>query len=166
MHLRKSSGFTLIELLVTIAVLAIILAFAAPSFVNLIENNRVTTQANTLLAAMNLARSEAVKRGLPMSIQNEPGGFINGWCVIEGGLGVDDCDDATIVKRFPALDGVSVSQSGITGVTFNGRGARVAPATNVIIELEPPACVAGSERMRRVSVSMAGRATVTLEECN
>lgn len=61
--MQNSKGFTLIELLITIAVLAIILAFAVPSFVNLIENSRVTTQSNTLLGAINLARSEAVKQG-------------------------------------------------------------------------------------------------------
>lgn len=166
MRVRISSGFTLIELLVTIAILAIILAFAAPSFVNLIENSRVTTQANTLLTAVSLARSEAVKQGIPTSIQNEPGGFINGWCVIDGDLGVDDCEDATLVKRFPALDGVSVSQGGITGVTFDGRGYQVAPGADVTIDLEPPACETGSQRMRRVSILMTGRAIVTLEACN
>lgn len=166
MRVRINSGFTLIELLVTIAILAIILAFAAPSFVNLIENSRVSTQANTLLAAVNLARSEAVKQGAPMSIQNEPGGFIDGWCVIDGGLGVNACEDATLVKRFPALDGVSVSQSGITGVTFDGRGYQAAPGADVNIDIEPPACATGSQRMRRVSILMTGRAIVTLEACN
>lgn len=165
MRVRINSGFTLIELLVTIAILAIILAFAAPSFVNLIENSRVSTQANTLLTAVNLARSEAVKQGIPMSIQNEPGGFIDGWCVIDGDLGVDDCEDATLVKRFPALNGVSVSQSG-NGVTFDGRGYQAAPGADVTIGLEPPACVTGSERMRQLHISRAGRAIVTLEACN
>ncbi len=165
MRVRINNGFTLIELLVTIAILAIILAFAAPSFVNLIENSRVSTQANTLLTAVNLARSEAVKQGIPMSIQNEPGGFINGWCVIDGDLGVDDCKDATLVKRFPALDGVSVNQGGITGVTFDGRGYQTAPGANVRIELDPPGCMPGDSRKRVVSVSLAGRAAVGLEAC-
>ncbi|MCK0165004.1 GspH/FimT family pseudopilin [Marinobacter sp. S6332] len=166
MRTRINSGFTLIELLVTIAVLAIMMALAAPSFVNMIENSRVTTQANTLLAAVNLARSEAVKQGTPFSIQNEPGGFVNGWCVIDGGLGVNDCDTGTIIKRFPALEGVSVSQGGVAGVTFDGRGYKIAPNAVVNIELEPPTCTSGSARMRRVSISMAGRATVTLEDCS
>ena len=47
--MQSSKGFTLIELLLTITILAIILAFAVPSFVNMIENSRVTTQSNTCL---------------------------------------------------------------------------------------------------------------------
>jgi type IV fimbrial biogenesis protein FimT len=165
---NKTKGFTLIELLVALAVLVIIVAFAAPSFVSLIENNRVTTQANTLLAAVNLARSEAVKQGLPASIQNETGGFGNGWCVIQGNLSATICPAASIVKRFPALNGVSVSVSpgGISGVTFDGRGYLAAPASAVRIELEPTGCATGANRMRVVSVSLSGQATVSLEACN
>jgi type IV fimbrial biogenesis protein FimT len=163
---NKTKGFTLIELLVALAVLVIIVAFAAPSFVSLIENNRVTTQANTLLAAVNLARSEAVKQGLPASIQNETGGFGNGWCVIQGNLSATICPAASIVKRFPALNGVSVSQGGISGITFDGRGYLAAPASAVRIELEPTGCATGTNRMRVVSVSLSGQATVSLEACN
>ncbi len=166
MRVRINSGFTLIELLVTIAILAIILAFAAPSFVNLIENSRVTTQANTLLAAVSLARSEAVKQGTPISIQNEPGGFINGWCVIDGGLGVTNCQSATLVKRFAALEGVNVSQGSIAGITFDARGYQSVPGANVRIEIDPPGCMAGASRKRVVSVSLAGRASVGLEACD
>jgi type IV fimbrial biogenesis protein FimT len=163
---NKTNGFTLIELLVALAVLVIIVAFAAPSFVNLIENSRVTTQANTLLASVNLARSEAVKQGLPASIQNETGGFGNGWCVIQGNLSATICPSAAIVKRFPALNGVSVSQGGIAGMTFDGRGYLAAPGAAVRIELEPTGCTTGANRMRVVSVSLSGQAAVNLEACN
>lgn len=166
--MQNSKGFTLIELMITIAVLGIMLAFAVPSFVNLIENSRVTTQANTLLGAVNLARSEAVKQGVPVSIQNEPGGFVDGWCVISGGLnGCQNArDNALMLREFPALEGVTVSQGGAAGITFDARGYQAAPGANVQIELEPPACVNGDNRMRVVSVSVAGRASVDLQVCN
>ena len=59
----NASGFTLIELLVTVAVIAIVLTIGVPSFQQVIMTNRMATQANDLLGSMNLARSEAVKRG-------------------------------------------------------------------------------------------------------
>lgn len=43
----KALGFTLLELMAAIAILAIVVGIAAPSFVTLIENNRIQTQANT-----------------------------------------------------------------------------------------------------------------------
>ena len=59
----RQSGFTLIELLVALAVVAVLVMTGIPSFADLIKNNRVSTQANALMRALQLARSEAVKRG-------------------------------------------------------------------------------------------------------
>src|SRR5690606_26511523 len=55
-------GLTLIEFMVTIAVLAVFISIAVPSFGRLIENNRVTAAANEFHALLNSARSDAVTR--------------------------------------------------------------------------------------------------------
>lgn len=64
----QTRGMTLIELLVTLAVAAVVLAMAITSFSQLTANNRMTTAVNTLVSSLQLARSEAVKRGQPMSL--------------------------------------------------------------------------------------------------
>lgn len=56
------SGFTLVELMVTLTVASILLLIAVPAFRSVTAGNRLTTQANDLVAAINLARSEAIKR--------------------------------------------------------------------------------------------------------
>ena len=43
---RVTKGFTLLELMVTVAVLAIVMSVAVPSFVNLVDGNRLTAQSN------------------------------------------------------------------------------------------------------------------------
>lgn len=58
-----SRGFTLIELMVTIALLAVMLMLAAPSFVSFQRNSELTSTANSLLATMTAARAEAMKAG-------------------------------------------------------------------------------------------------------
>ena len=56
------TGFTLIELMISVAMTAILLTVAVPSFSELIKSNRVSSNANELLAALQFARSEAVTR--------------------------------------------------------------------------------------------------------
>jgi type IV fimbrial biogenesis protein FimT len=68
MNLRRSAGFTLIELMVTLTVIGISLVFAAPNLVAFIQNYRITTQTNNLLADLQLARNNSVAQGVPVSV--------------------------------------------------------------------------------------------------
>lgn len=65
--MNRSHGFTLVELMITLLLAAIIMSLAVPGFGDLMRGNRAATQANELVAALNLARSEAVKRGARVS---------------------------------------------------------------------------------------------------
>lgn len=53
----------MIELLVTIAVAAVLMSLAAPSFQALIASNRLSGKTNELVTTLNLARSEAIRKG-------------------------------------------------------------------------------------------------------
>jgi Tfp pilus assembly protein FimT len=111
--------------MVTLVVVGIILGFGLPGFQQLVQNNRMTSTANDLLAALNVARSEAVKRATPVSIcaSNNPTAPLpacsgvpgmNGWVVFvdnnDGDAnGVPDGDiiiDAgeVILQRHDVLD--------------------------------------------------------------
>jgi type IV fimbrial biogenesis protein FimT len=59
----KARGFTLVELLVTIAIAAILLALAAPSFKRTIQSNNMSNAVNTFMSDLRYARSEAIRRG-------------------------------------------------------------------------------------------------------
>lgn len=58
--MKKNRGFTLIELMVTIAVLGVIAAMAAPSFINTIKQRQLDTAFRELSLAITDARSQAV----------------------------------------------------------------------------------------------------------
>lgn len=59
---RSAAGFTLLELMTAIVVGSVMLSIAVPSFRQMIASSRLTTQANEVVAALNLARSEAIKQ--------------------------------------------------------------------------------------------------------
>ena len=60
--MNSQSGFTLTELLAVIAIASILAALAAPSFRDMVRDNRVTAATNTFIAHLALARSEAITR--------------------------------------------------------------------------------------------------------
>lgn len=62
-------GFNTVELMVTVAILAILSAMAAPSFTPLFERWRIIQTVESLKSSLQLARSEAIKRGGQVVIQ-------------------------------------------------------------------------------------------------
>lgn len=63
-----SRGFTLVEMAITVTVLAILLGLAAPLFTGIINGGRLTSNANELVAAMLIARSEAIRGNVPTTL--------------------------------------------------------------------------------------------------
>jgi type IV fimbrial biogenesis protein FimT len=91
--LNRTFGFNLVELMITVVVAGILMGLAAPSFVSFVKNNRLSSQANELMADLAFARSEAVKRGANITIcrasdpfaacTGSPGQWSTGWIVID-----------------------------------------------------------------------------------
>jgi type IV fimbrial biogenesis protein FimT len=61
-------GFTLVELLVTMAVGGILLAIAIPGYAFLVNTSKLAAVTNELVFALQLARSEALKRGQRVTV--------------------------------------------------------------------------------------------------
>lgn len=101
---KQASGFTLLELIVVISIAGILMALAIPSFYDAIRSNRLTTYANALVTSLNLARSEAIKRGIQVTIRRKgatSAQWESGWDVfvdINGNEVFNDDGDATLCE--------------------------------------------------------------------
>jgi len=111
----KCRGFTLVEMMITVVVASVVLTLGVPSFRSLIQSNRIAAQSNDLMTALHLARSEAVKRGLSVSVCASADGqtcssvvdWSTGWIVFtdaSGVAGVVDGSDA-VLRSWGALTG-------------------------------------------------------------
>lgn len=183
MSARESiRGVTLIELVVTIAIVAIGAALAYPSFTGLIRSNRVATATNNFIAAVNLARTEAIRSnrggGLCPSVD---GDACSGTDWNAGMLVFTDTDGGgtwsagdVAIRFFELSDGLGVEtfdgngESGagqattIHQVAFNDRGR---PDSDMHIEIVPDDCPADAELVRRVVIARTGQARMSKEKC-
>lgn len=64
----NDQGLTLIEVMVSLAILGILAALAAPSFSESIKRYRINAIKDDLIASMQVARFEAIRRGTPITL--------------------------------------------------------------------------------------------------
>jgi type IV fimbrial biogenesis protein FimT len=120
---RRDGGFGLVETMVVVGLLAIVIMFAAPSFVSIIGTMNTKSAAFDLIGDLAMARSEALKRNATVSIVPVSSSWSNGWQVLRG---------AEVLRARPALaSNLSVSAAPTSGVVFqpNGRLANTDTST-------------------------------------
>jgi type IV fimbrial biogenesis protein FimT len=130
-------GFSLLELMVALAVAAILVAIAVPSFRDLIHRSQVSSASNALLASVSYARTEAITRGQLVSMcpSADNGGsctggtaFESGWMVYTYPAGAAsantayDATKATLLRATTARTGVSIRSKGAAVITFGLQG--------------------------------------------
>lgn len=111
---RRPHGFTLIELMVTLAIAAILMMVAVPSFVSYQKNAQLTSAANTLLAATNAARGEAMKRGMSAMVvpTNNGSDWKTGWVVFvdkDNSRAYTATGDNTVLTQAALPSGISIT---------------------------------------------------------
>src|SRR5687768_16683450 len=101
----RARGFTIMELMLAITVLGVLLAIGIPSFAEITRNNRTAAQTNDLVTALQIARNEASKRGLPVLVcaaanattcaAADTSNWANGWLIFVDASGTADTIDGT-----------------------------------------------------------------------
>lgn len=161
--MRRAKGFSLIELMVTLAIMAILVAIAAPSFTTMLANAQIKTGTQSVNDGLILARVESMRRNSRVMFAL---GTQTGWTV------TNESDNA-VVQASPTPEGaksVSVSMTPInaTKVTFDGRGHVVtntdgtASLTQVDVTVPTSLLSASLAKNLRVNISSGG----SIQLCN
>ncbi len=107
-NIRTVAGFTLLELVVAIAVISILASVATPFFRQMVANNESQSLAEEFVAALNMARVEAVTRGRRVTLCPDDGASDCGTDWSQGTLLVVDSaisdDQNTVSIADPAAD--------------------------------------------------------------
>lgn len=140
---RRERAFSLYDVLVTLTVVSTLTTVAVPSFQQLTTGQRMAGAVNSLVTALHLARSEAIKRGeratlCPSATGREcHNGGANGTVWEKGYLlyidrnGNREFDaDETAVRMFGAVEGLHIRSSAHRDhVTYQSNG--MASGTNL-----------------------------------
>ena len=158
-YFRHINGIT-----VVLAITGILTMIATPSFVGTTQRFRVLGETNLLLTSMTFARSEAIKRGIPVTMCASSDGtsclgtatWETGWIVFTD-VGADRTV-GMLLKVTPALknsDSIAADNA-VASVTFGHDGFTTGQNVGVVtfaIHTTP----ANSSATRCVAVSRTGR---------
>lgn len=175
---RRVSGFSVIELIITIAIVAILVAVALPSFQESLRGNRVSTASNELITSINLARSEALRnpRGAVICTSRNGstcgGNWDDGWIVwidadgngSPGGVG------DRLVRHVAGREQLAITATAPGGTTFANRivfdnRGRVDNNDARVVTVKPEQCTSGATQQTRIDISRTGQVRSTRQAC-
>ena len=151
-RLPSQDGFTLIEAIVVMTILVVLAGASAASFTWLNQTTRIRSAAFDLVADLDFARSEAIKRNADVVVAPDTS-WNNGWVITVG--------DTTLRQRGGLGAQVEFVSTPDT-VTYDG-GGRATLANPGAFQLCPP--TRGNLSGRTIQVDPSGRSRSSKSKC-
>ncbi len=172
---NSSKGMTLVELMIVIAIAAILLTVAAPSFKGLIIRSNIETLQDQFALSVITARTEAASRGVDVRLCPSPAPA-TGECkeadwATEGWVAfyVDSKDKVHVIAEFKNKAGypLGVFEAGTTTkvseITFNSQGYNAERKRFTFVVCDKPV---DPTYAKGVMVELSGRTVFTQDKSN
>jgi len=176
--MRKTQhGYSLAELLTAMAVVAILAGIAIPSLRQFAASSRTTAATNSLVTALATARSEALRRSIPVSVCASTDSLTcsnsttwnTGWIVFTDGSGtagqVDGSD--VVLQAWDAPSGNMSVISSTKYLRYDARGMVWSQTTDYVFPVTfntlPSGC--NGNNQTKVSVTIGGSPQNTRLAC-
>lgn len=155
----SAAGFTLVELMITLAVISILAVIAAPAMFAMINNSRLVGQTEELVATLQTARAEAVRRNARVTV-----------CATTDGT---NCASSTSWTRWIARgrdvttgsDDVIVDNSSNGSVVISGPSAGIVFRPSGLIDNQQQVGVSLSGEQRCLLIRVSGVVSVSKGAC-
>ncbi|MDO9434349.1 MAG: GspH/FimT family pseudopilin [Hydrogenophaga sp.] len=176
----RHAGFTLIELMVGVAIMAVLLVVGVPSFQSAIASNRLTSSTNDMVSALALARTEAIRRGVRVTVCKSAnttqcttaGNWAQGWIIFVDttrsttNAAVDSGETILASNAATTTNIVMVGSGGVPNfVSFSADGqAKLmngSAQSGVLRICSTSGALANNGRARDIAVAAAGRVATT-----
>ncbi len=173
--MKEETGFTLIELIVTLVIAAVLLTVGVPAFQETTASSRLASAANEFVAALNLARSEAIKQNVRVTLcpsNNQAtctgGGYEQGWIIF-----VDVDNSGTLNNAEAVIQAATALPTGLTLTNTSVPDAFISYTSSGSAKRANGAFQAGTltlcksnytTQSRRIVIAQGGRAQVVVDK--
>lgn len=180
-QIKKPGGFTLIELMVVMAIVAVLVTLAAPSFTRQIQSTQISNSVNTFMSDLRFARSQAIRLGGPVVMCRSdapeaanptcgsgsgPGGngWVSGWIIFQdlNNNGSKNAGEPILRVQAATTSINSIAEAGASSstkikFTATGRLLNLSSATQLQFGSNP---TFANDVQRVLCVSLGGRARI------
>lgn len=145
----RNKGFSLVELMVTVSVIVILAGVAMPAFFTMIAKNRADSDVGDFYRALNVARLEAINRGVNVRLATTPSSS-TGWTLA---LNVQVSTGGAIVRVMPPMstNATITPSAAVSYIEFTNIGTLSYPTTALTM------AYANGGLTRNVGVCLNGR---------
>jgi type IV fimbrial biogenesis protein FimT len=167
---RRPAGFTLVELMVVVLIAAILLGLGVPALRTLLQTNQLATITDGFASALNEARSESARFGVPVALTTTGGQDwgVAGWTMATAPTGPAPADLPGTLRTGAVLPpGFSLKSNAVFAntVTFDPTGRLVGGGSGqfVICQGGGPA---GGGKVQAILVAASGRVRIAQNDVN